>query len=579
MSFAHDGGSGPTASALAGAPDRLNLATDVLVIGGGLAGTWAAVAAREAGARVVLVDKGFCGTSGVTAPAGPGHWWLPPDPALRADAVARRHDAGLGLADADAMHRALDDTWRRLPTLAPWYDFPRDAGGQPHYKALRGPEYLRAMRARVLAAGATVIDHAPALELLRDADGAIAGARGLLRQPRPGLPAGSDWQVRAGAVVIATGGCAFRARLLGADTNTGDGYLMAAEAGAELSGMEFSSYHTVTPTWSSMTRAMSYAFARYFDADGHELDIPFSHDGMVALARALDAGPVTCSLDRMPESVREALPRISPNVLLSFDRAGVDPFRQRFEITLRGEGTVRGVGGLRHISADAETTVPGLYAAGDASSREPIAGAISGGGAQNSSWALSTGVRAGAAAARRALDPGREAGDRPSAGGTAGSAAAPVRAATPGHGPQADAPLTALGEAGLRTRTDARSGLSAAEAIELVRREILPFNQSLYRDGARLAGALARLDALWQELREHAGADRNRHDPAASLDRLRWREAAALVASARWCQGAALARRESRGLLVRDDLPAADTALAARLHTGGLDRRWTRLAA
>ena len=53
------------------------LATDVLVIGGGLAGAWAGVAAAREGASVVIADKGYCGTSGVTATAGPGHWWVP----------------------------------------------------------------------------------------------------------------------------------------------------------------------------------------------------------------------------------------------------------------------------------------------------------------------------------------------------------------------------------------------------------------------------------------------------------------------------------------------------------------------
>jgi succinate dehydrogenase/fumarate reductase flavoprotein subunit len=41
-------------------------------VGGGNAGAWAASAAAEAGAKVILVDKGYCGTSGVTAAAGPG---------------------------------------------------------------------------------------------------------------------------------------------------------------------------------------------------------------------------------------------------------------------------------------------------------------------------------------------------------------------------------------------------------------------------------------------------------------------------------------------------------------------------
>ena len=38
--------------------------TDVLVIGGGLAGCFAAVRARELGADVTLVDKNYIGRSG-----------------------------------------------------------------------------------------------------------------------------------------------------------------------------------------------------------------------------------------------------------------------------------------------------------------------------------------------------------------------------------------------------------------------------------------------------------------------------------------------------------------------------------
>jgi alkanesulfonate monooxygenase len=63
---------------MAAPPDAFE--TDVLVIGGGVAGTWAAVAAAREGARVVLADKGYCGASGVAATAGPGHWWVPPIP-------------------------------------------------------------------------------------------------------------------------------------------------------------------------------------------------------------------------------------------------------------------------------------------------------------------------------------------------------------------------------------------------------------------------------------------------------------------------------------------------------------------
>ena len=46
------------------------LSADVLVVGGGPAGTWAAIKAAQAGADVVLVDKGRCGSSGATASVG-----------------------------------------------------------------------------------------------------------------------------------------------------------------------------------------------------------------------------------------------------------------------------------------------------------------------------------------------------------------------------------------------------------------------------------------------------------------------------------------------------------------------------
>src|ERR1700710_2068582 len=80
---------------------------DVLVIGGGPAGTWAAVNAAEQGARVVLADKGFCGPSGATAAAGTGVWYVDPKPALREAAMANREKLGGHLQDRRWMTRVL----------------------------------------------------------------------------------------------------------------------------------------------------------------------------------------------------------------------------------------------------------------------------------------------------------------------------------------------------------------------------------------------------------------------------------------------------------------------------------------
>ncbi|NEW36988.1 FAD-dependent oxidoreductase, partial [Nocardia cyriacigeorgica] len=59
--------------------------TDVLVLGGGPAGTWAAVSAATAGARVILADKARCGASGPTAAGRTSLWNVEPGPA-RAEA-------------------------------------------------------------------------------------------------------------------------------------------------------------------------------------------------------------------------------------------------------------------------------------------------------------------------------------------------------------------------------------------------------------------------------------------------------------------------------------------------------------
>ncbi|MGL4289059.1 MAG: FAD-dependent oxidoreductase, partial [Phreatobacter sp.] len=129
-------------------PERLERGADVLVIGGGMAGAWAAAAAAAEGARVVLVDKGYCGTSGVTATAGPGHWWAPPDPPeARDNAVRSRQAIAFGLGDPQWMHAIIDQTWRILPTLGRHDRFPTDDRGEVNYRAVRGPEYMRARRA------------------------------------------------------------------------------------------------------------------------------------------------------------------------------------------------------------------------------------------------------------------------------------------------------------------------------------------------------------------------------------------------------------------------------------------------
>jgi len=506
---------------------------DVLVIGGGPAGAWAALAATARGVRVVLVDKGFCGTSGATAPSGTGVWWVAPESKARHAAKAQRENLGGHLASHAWMDRVLEQTWTNLEQLADWgYPFPRDDEGRERRNSLQGPEYMRLMRKRVKEAGVRILDHHPALELLVDGDGAVCGAAGLQE------PGNASWAVRAGAVVLASGGCAFLSKALGTNVLTGDGHLMAAEAGAAFSGMEFSNAYGLGPAFSSVTKSLFYNWATFRHADGREIAGAGSSRGRSVIARTLIEQPVFAVLDKADAQVQRWMRSAQPNFFLPFDRSGCDPFVDAFPISMRLEGTVRGTGGIELRSDACATRVAGLYAAGDVATRELICGGFTGGGSHNAAWALSSGFWAGAGAADFARQLGR---------GTSSTRPA-FRAGTVGlQGP------------GART-------IDPHAATQVVQAEVFPLQRNWFRSSDGLQASLRRLDALWVLLRCAA-------PPPRELAR-RTREAVAMLATARWMYRSALARTETRGMHRRDDHPALDPQQQHHILSGGLHEVW-----
>jgi succinate dehydrogenase/fumarate reductase flavoprotein subunit len=509
----------------------IELDADVLVIGGGPAGAWAACSAAMSGAKVVLVDKGYCGSSGATAASGTGVWYVKPEAEAREKAMASREAMGGFLQDRRWMRRVLDRTYDSINTLAEWgYPFPSDDFGKEHRSSLQGPEYMRLMRRRVRECGVKILDHSPALELLVDESGAVAGARGWRRQQQ------ESWVVRAGAVVIATGGCAFLSKALGCNVLTGDGHLMAAEAGAELSGMEFSNAYAIAPEFASITKTLFYNWATFTLEDGSTLEGASGHHRSI-IAKALLKNRVYAQIDRADESVQAAMRFAQPNFFVGFDRAGIDPFTQRFPVTLRLEGTVRGTGGLRIVDDGCATSVSGLYAAGDAATRELICGGFTGGGSHNAAWAMSSGFWAGAAAG----DYARHLGD-------------------------AAKTQTVRGIGGVALESRAAHRFDPEETIAAVQAEVFPYDKNYFRTGSVLKDSLQRLDGLWQKLRAADAAD-----PEYVV---RSREAAAMVATARWMYRSARARHETRGMHKREDFPTQDAEQRHYLVSGGLDEVW-----
>jgi succinate dehydrogenase/fumarate reductase flavoprotein subunit len=522
--------------------DGLELKTDVLVIGGGPAAAWAAIAARERGAQVVIVDKGYIGTSGAFAASTSGHKVLPPIAELRDPVKFERYTMGGFLAQHRWWDRLLDITYDRAPRIWEWggYDLPVwDRSPRGSYRGLQGSETMRILRKVMTQKLVKILDQSPALELLLDDEGAVAGARGIHRQTD------TPWTVKAGATIVASGGVAWLSKALGCNTNTGDLHLAAAEVGAELSGMEFSSHYSPAPLHSSCTKGAFYRYATYSGADGRELEglSKNGHRSTSAIAKELLQGPVYCKLDKgtdKPE-IRQMLRLMQPNFFAAFDKVGIDPFEQRWQMTLRLEGTVRGTGGLRIADDECGTTVPGLYAAGDAATRELNCGAFTGGAGPNMTWAIGSGNIAGRAAADFARSLGKAVNERT---------------------------VHRAGGAGLRPRTGS-SSFDANAVVKGVQEEVFPYDKFMFRTEKGILASLSQLEHLWAEVQKIP-----QHDTAQQL--VRSREAAALVATARWAYYAGLQRTETRGIQKRLEFPTLDPNQRHYLRVGGLDKLWTR---
>jgi len=509
--------------------------TDVLVIGGGPAGTWSAWSAANSGARVILVDKGYCGASGCAAASGNGVWYVPPQPESREAAMASREALGGFLSSRDWIQRVLDQTYTNVNQLADWgYPFPVDEEGRPYRRSLQGPDYMRLMRKQIKRAGVEIFDHSPALQLLVDAEGAVAGATGINRQT------GEKWVVRAGAVIIATGGCAFLSKALGCNVLTGDGYLMAAEAGAEMSGMEFSNAYGIAPAFSSVTKTLFYNWATFTDEDGIPIPGAGSQKGRSVIAKTLLTQPVYAIIDKASVEMRATMRLSQPNFFLPFDRAGIDPFTQRFPVTLRLEGTVRGTGGIRITDYNCATSVRGLYAAGDAATRELICGGFTGGGSHNAAWALSSGYWSGQSAAIYSRNLGL----------------------------QAKRQVEVVGGVGFVSGS--QNQISSEEIIKATQAEVFPYNRNYFRTEEGLTESLQRLHSLWDEISNSEIADDHQI--------VRTREVASMVATARWMYSSALERKETRGMHKHEDYPEQDAQQQHHLISGGLDQVWVKTA-
>ncbi|HDZ91216.1 MAG TPA: FAD-binding protein [Deltaproteobacteria bacterium] len=233
----------------------VELSTDVLIIGGGLAGTNAAMAAAEKGAKVIITDKGNIDRSGdigggvdhFMAYLNEGQKWDTEEAFLGyVDKVGR----GTGhLSIIESVYCAeLPDAIDRMarignPLTQTDGSFYRTRSmGQPgtYWINFNGKRLKPRLGKAVRELGCTVLDKVMMVDLLTH-EGAVVGGIGFH------IRSGDFYVIQSKATVIATGNTnrlyenprinPFNTWLCPFDT--GDGQIMALNAGAALTNMEY----------------------------------------------------------------------------------------------------------------------------------------------------------------------------------------------------------------------------------------------------------------------------------------------------------------------------------------------------
>ena len=496
----------------------------VLVVGAGLAGLTAALAAAPARVMVLTDAPLNQGCSSAWAQGGVAAALGEDDaPALHA---ADTVEAGAGLVDADVARLLADEgpeAVRRLAALGAPFDRTADGGfaqsleaahGRARVARVKGDQAGRAIMdavtIAVLAARHIEVRTGTKLTgLLQDAEGRIHGVVARI--------AGRPVEITARAVILATGGIGG----LYAVTTTpaelqGDGLGLAALAGAAIADPEFVQFH---PTAIDIgrdpaplaTEALRGEGASLINGDGERFMARYHPAAEMAprdiVARAIHAEREAgrgAFLDART-AVGAHFPEEFPAVYAACMGGGIDPRVQPIPVAPACHYHMGGIA----TDTEGRTTLPGLFAAGECAST-----GVHGANRLASNSLLEAavfGARAGRAAALEAPEP---------------------------------RPLTAITAPEL-----------PAAALQTLR-QAMSRDAGVIRDAAGLARLLAEIDAL-----EAA------HGRAAPL------VAARLVAAC------ALARRESRGGHYRQDFTELQSPTRTVTTLGQIERPSLRFAA
>jgi L-aspartate oxidase len=353
--------------------------TDVLVLGAGLAGLYAALDAARRGADVVLATKGSLQASNSYMAQGGVAAVVDLDDSFAqhaADTIA----AGRGLCDPAAVAVLVAEGPGRIHDLERLgVRFDCDAAGAYRLGREGGHGRRRILHADGAATGAaiagaliarvaadpriTVLEHTAALALASDGE-ACAGAW-LLGHDELRL-------ARARVTLLATGGaCALFHRTTNPPGATGDGIALAYRAGAAVRDMEFVQFHPTALAGGGPAFLISEAVrgegAHLVDSGGRRFMVEVHPDAELAprdvVTRAIEAlmaagGGAYLDLRHLDRD--HVLDRF-PNLAAGCQRAGLDLAADLIPVAPAAHYLMGGIA----TGLDGATSIAGLYAVGE----------------------------------------------------------------------------------------------------------------------------------------------------------------------------------------------------------------------
>lgn len=386
------------------------LECDVLVIGGGIAGCFAAIKAREQGARVILVDKGLAGKAGQTPYARHFLAFNPSWGHKLDDWLSYINRTSEYVNNRYWTEITIMESYARYRDLVSWgVPFEQGADGQPvRFPAPPGVteqlrfdqeargDYAQILRKQVVKSGVKILDGVTVTELLKQ-DGRIVGGIGL-PVDRYDL-----YVFIAQATILCVGACGFKPAAFPPIIQlTADGEAMAYRAGAEILGKEFVDTHYMRadvplaiPTMLQRKKNVPDDLKPFFQ--GGEDKVRINAEGK-----------------RLPDRPEGASPYQFTYLELEFEaHAGRAPIHRPTPVgnkeVVGGSClgmSLRKADGLWPADKDCRSSLPGLYAAGDALGNMQNGAVYALPGSAIAGGAI-TGTIAGVAAAQEALHMGK----------------------------------------------------------------------------------------------------------------------------------------------------------------------------